>query len=151
MELPRGPVSKRRAAEAERHRVAFLGPAPPSRGSIVQFGLASQAIYPTRWRCCFSVSRWLRSQRARSRALRVRGRGSPPVPIGLSERQPPPAAAGKPVVVTAVGPLPETIGENGVLITPHDPTTPANGLVRTLERPPPLPDDPWGFRAEMLR
>jgi glycosyltransferase involved in cell wall biosynthesis len=56
------------------------------------------------------------------------------------------AQAGRPVVATAVGSLPELVGDRGVLVPPRDPQALAAGLVRALEDPPPPPafdDGAW--------
>jgi glycosyltransferase involved in cell wall biosynthesis len=49
------------------------------------------------------------------------------------------AGAGKPVVATAVGALPDLVGDRGVLVPPCDPGALADGLVRALREPPPPP------------
>jgi glycosyltransferase involved in cell wall biosynthesis len=49
------------------------------------------------------------------------------------------AVAGRPVVASAVGALPELVGDRGVLVAPHDPAALADGLVRALREPPPPP------------
>jgi glycosyltransferase involved in cell wall biosynthesis len=59
-----------------------------------------------------------------------------------------------PVVATAVGGLPEAVGDRGLLVPPRDPVRLADGLVRALEDPPPPPmldEDPWrGWREVLL-
>jgi glycosyltransferase involved in cell wall biosynthesis len=49
------------------------------------------------------------------------------------------AGAGKPVVATAVGSLPDMVGERGILVPPCDPGALADGLVKALREPPPPP------------
>ena len=49
------------------------------------------------------------------------------------------ALAGRPVVATRVGSLPQMIGERGVLVAPSDPAALAAGLVRALADPPAPP------------
>jgi glycosyltransferase involved in cell wall biosynthesis len=49
------------------------------------------------------------------------------------------AVAEKPVVATAVGPLPDMVGEYGILVAPSDPAALADGLIRALRQPPPPP------------
>jgi glycosyltransferase involved in cell wall biosynthesis len=49
------------------------------------------------------------------------------------------AVAARPVVATAVGSLPQLIGDRGVLVAPGDPVALAGGLVRALREPPPPP------------
>jgi glycosyltransferase involved in cell wall biosynthesis len=46
---------------------------------------------------------------------------------------------GKPVVATAVGGLPEAVGDRGVIVPAHDRAALADGLVRALLDPPPAP------------
>ena len=54
------------------------------------------------------------------------------------------ALAGKPVVVTAVGGLPEALDGRGVVVQPANPAALAAGIVRALEDPPPPPPLPSG-------
>ena len=54
------------------------------------------------------------------------------------------ALAGKPVVVTAVGGLPEALDGRGVVVPPANPAALAAGIVRALEHPPPPPPLPAG-------
>jgi glycosyltransferase involved in cell wall biosynthesis len=64
------------------------------------------------------------------------------------------ALAGRPVVATAVGELPETLGDRGVIVPPGDPPALAEGLIRALENPPPppAPHGDWErFRELLLR
>jgi glycosyltransferase involved in cell wall biosynthesis len=63
------------------------------------------------------------------------------------------AVAGRPVVATAVGSLPELVGERGVLVAPRDPSALADGLVRALRKPPPPPlvdDGAWERWREVV-
>ena len=63
------------------------------------------------------------------------------------------AVTGRPVVATAVGSLPELVGERGVLVAPRDPAALADGLARALRNPPPPPlldESAWDRWAEFV-
>ena len=61
------------------------------------------------------------------------------------------ALAGKPVVVTAVGGLPEALDGRGVVVPPANPAALAAGIVRALEDPPPPPPLPRGRMGRLAR
>jgi glycosyltransferase involved in cell wall biosynthesis len=64
------------------------------------------------------------------------------------------ALAGKPVVATGVGGIPEFLGDRGVIVPPANPEALAEGIVQALTQPPlppRVPDGGWeGWRSFLL-